>query len=164
MDVRGRLGRRAGGGGRTQTQRTVTRIEGDVIVNIDLDRKTGAVVRSPIDISTAARRIGAGDPIELARRMLEQTGAAKIGTDELLGRPVDIYESKTLGATTWLWKTIPLKVIARPVIGGPAIETVVTKLEIGVPIPADKIELDPSIELVEAKIPHAVPGAGAKIP
>ena len=47
--------------------------------------------------------------VDYSDEMLEAMGAAKVGTEKLLGKNCNIYEMKDFGTRVWVWKGVALK-------------------------------------------------------
>lgn len=83
---------------------TFTDFNEGVIYTYDFNTKSGTRMDNPLQDAFRQQDIR-----EVGEKMMLQMGGRKIGTGEVLGRPCDIWEIKSMGTKTWVWKWISLK-------------------------------------------------------
>ena len=133
--------------GVTQKTNQLTLMDGEWIYNIDLDKKTGTKIKNPI-FDIIAARSDSKDFGELGLQMLKDMGAEKTGSEEVAGKPCDIWEAKSLGSKSWVWNSIALKTEVN--LAGIRATTVATKVDDGASIPEDKFTLPSDATITES--------------
>jgi hypothetical protein len=131
--------------GFSQKQNTLTLLDGNFTYNIDLDKRTGTKMETPLLKELAANN---KDLTEAGEKMMKSMGGVKIGTEVVLGKTCDVWEIKNMQSKTWVWKNVPLKTH----VSMPSMEMTIiaTKFEEGVAIPADKLTIPSDVKINDA--------------
>lgn len=134
--------------GITQKTNTLTLIDGEWIYVLDMDKRTGTKTKNTL-LKTIAEKTGKKDFGEIGEQMLRDMGGEKIGSEEIAGKPCDVWEVKRLGSRSWVWKSIALKTQVK--LGGLEMTSVATLIEEGVSIPEDKFALPSDVNITESE-------------
>lgn len=130
--------------GFTQKQNTLTLLDGETTYNIDLDRKTGTKMETPMLKELAANN---KDLTDAGEKMMKSMGGAKVGTEVVLGKTCDVWEIKNMQSKTWVWKNVPLKTQVN--MANMPMAMIATKFEEGASIPADKLKVPSDVTITE---------------
>ena len=95
--------------GITQKTNTLTLLDGTLMYNIDLDKRTGTKTENPMFASLSDK--SGKDMTKMGEEMLEGMGGKKIGSEKILGKLADIWEVKSMSTKTWIWMGLTLKVV-----------------------------------------------------
>ncbi len=83
-------------------------IDGEYQYNINMDQNSGTRTRNPI-LRTMEQLSGQKGFNEFGEQMLLNMGAVKMGSEDFLGKPCDVYEMRSTGTKLWVWEWITLK-------------------------------------------------------
>jgi len=130
--------------GFSQKQNTLTLLDGNYTYNVDLDKRTGTKMETPLlkELSASNK-----DLTETGEKMMKSMGGVKIGTEVVLGKTCDLWEIKNMKSKTWVWKGVPLKTH----VSMPSMEMTImaTKLDEGASITADKFAIPADVKITE---------------
>lgn len=88
-----------------------------------------------------------GDLEEVGQEMFISMGGKMTGSEEMIGKPCEIWVLESLGTKVWVWKNIPLRTETNMM--GIQIVKVATSLKENVEIPKDKLEVPANVEFTE---------------
>ena len=74
--------------------------EGNTIYSVD--QKTGTGTKA--GVSSIMKPFEGQDLDEVGEKMMKQMGGEKIGTEEYLGKPCDVWVMKSMGTKIWIWQ------------------------------------------------------------
>lgn len=91
-------------------QNMLTLSRKDWVMTMDLDKRVGrkfqnAMMTEYLDPTRKREKV----PFD--EMMMNKLQGERIGTEEILGRPCEIWEIKDAGVRLWYWKWIPLKTV-----------------------------------------------------
>ncbi len=131
---------------RTEKQDLLVIDDGINVYYIDLNKKTGTKMLSPRkmleDLTPGERKKMEETGKVLIKGITGKTDNIPIGTEEILGKPCEIYE--IFGVKSWQWEGIPLKT-EMEMVGKNA--QVATSIETDVTIPASRFRVPSGIKI-----------------
>lgn len=95
-----------------------------------------------------------GDLHEAGLEMLKAMGGEKIGNENILGKPCDIWEVKQMGTKIWVWKGVTLKSVTN-MMGFTMIREA-KSFEADASVPPEKLSLPEGVEFNEVSMPAQV--------
>ncbi len=130
----------------------LTFLDGDWTYRVDLDKKTGAKMPTPLmqEMKEAAKRQGK-DFTDMGKEMLIRMGGKKIGEAAVLGKPCEIWTIKSLQTTSWIWQGVTLKTEAKMM--GKTMLTEATRVQENPAIPPEKFVLPQDVKITETANP-----------
>jgi len=140
-------------GGFSIKENKITILDGEWTYNIDLDKKTGSKIKTPL-LEELIEAAGDKDLGELGEEMLIRMGGKKIGKDELLGKTCDIWELQSLNTRSWVWNWITLKTEAK--LMGISVVKTATKIDANASIPDEKFNIPAGIVITEGVDPGSI--------
>ena len=122
------------------------------LIRYDLQSQEGTKIISHISIG-GAKDIPK-DFSELTPEFIEDFNLKELGKKEILGKECQGYEATTMGIKTevWVWNGIALYSRIFMSQDGKPMEIKASKVEINVPIPADKFQVPPEINITSIGI------------
>lgn len=84
---------------------------------------------------------------ELGEEMLRNMGGEKMGTEQIAGKPCEIWVVKKMGSRTCVWNGVTLS--TNVTMGGMQITSTARRVEDNAGIPADKFVIPSDIKLTE---------------
>ncbi|MCI0489877.1 MAG: hypothetical protein L0229_25070 [Blastocatellia bacterium] len=132
--------------GMTRKINQLALMDGEWIYNIDLGARTGTKMKNPL-FEMIADKSGTKDFGELGMQMMKDMGAEKVGSEDVAGKPCDIWEVKHLGSKSWIWKSLTLK--AEVELAGVNMTSEATKVDEGASVPEDKFAIPPDVTITE---------------
>lgn len=134
--------------GQTMKANRLTLIDGEWIYAIDLDKKSGTKIKNPM-LEMAATAHQDGDLTQMGIEMMTKMGGVKTGTEEVAGKPCDVWEIKAMSTKSWIWNSIPLKTEAS--MGEMSMASTATKVEEGAAIPQEKLALPSDVQISDGQ-------------
>jgi len=134
--------------GERQETETVNYLQGYWQYNLDLKTNTGTKTKNTILESLVESSDGNLEQVGL--EIFKSMGGKKVGTEEILGKPCDVWELASMGTKVWVWKNIPLK--SETEMMGMEIIRSATSLQENIDIPLGKMEIPTGIEFKEIEI------------
>lgn len=133
-------------------QNQLTLLDGEWTYGVDLDKKTGTKMPTPLmkELAGAAKREGK-DATEIGEDMLTRMGGRKIGTETLLGKTCEVWEIKNMNAKSWIWQGVTLKTEVNMM--GKVTTTEAVRLQDNVNIPEEKLTLSKDVKITEGVNP-----------
>jgi hypothetical protein len=131
----------------------ITILDGEWTYNIDLDKKTGSKIKTPL-LEELIKAAGDKDLGEFGEEMLKKMGGKKIGKDEVLGKTCDIWEIQNLNTRSWVWNWITLKTEAK--LMGVSVIITATKISPNVSVPEEKFKIPAGITITEGVDPGSI--------
>jgi hypothetical protein len=138
--------------GRAIKSHRLTLLDGEWTWNIDLDKKSGIKMPTPV-LPEIQKRLEREKKslTELGKEMLVHMGGKKVGEEQVLGKPCEVYEIKSLGTKTWIWQGVTLK--TRVDFAGQKMLTEAVRIDDATPVPADKFAIPADVKVTEGKHP-----------
>jgi hypothetical protein len=135
-----------------QKQNQLGILDGNITYTIDLDRKTGTKMDTPLmgDLSRGAKRQGK-DMTDVGMEMLKQMGGEKVGEEKVAGYLCEVYEIKKMSSKTWVHNGVTLKMESNMV--GMQRNQEATRVQLNVPIPQDKLRIPSDVTITEMPNP-----------
>jgi hypothetical protein len=126
---------------------SLTIINNDSVFFIDLNKKTGIKLENKM-LKEMADSLSTKDLGLVGESMIkDQMKGRKTGTEKILGKKCDVWETTMPKGKTWIWKNITLKLTFNMM--GMKAENTATKIKTGVEIPPEKFIAPPGIKLEE---------------
>lgn len=132
--------------GFSQKQNTLTLLDGGYTYNIDLDKRTGTKMETPLLKELAAQ---SKDLTETGEKMMKSMGGEKIGTEVILGKTCDVWEIKNMRSKVWVWKGVTLK--TQVTMPNMEMTIMATKIDEGASIAPDKFAIPTDVKISEAE-------------
>jgi len=129
-----------------QESKTVNYLHGFMQYNMDMINKTATKTKNTI-LQSLVENSESSDLEEIGMEMFKQMGGEKVGKEDIIGKPCEIWELKQMGTKVWIWNGIPLR--TETDMMGIKLIKVATNIKANVSIPPDKIEIPPDIEFKE---------------
>jgi len=126
--------------------KTVNYLHGFMQYNMDMINKTATKTKNTI-LQSLVENSESSDLEEIGMEMFKQMGGEKVGKEDIIGKPCEIWELKQMGTKVWIWNGIPLR--TETDMMGIKLIKVATNIKANVSIPPDKIEIPPDIEFKE---------------
>jgi hypothetical protein len=141
--------------GITRKESKLSFMDGDWIVNVDLERRTGTKIKNSLlpQFIEAAKKKGQ-TMTELGEEMLSNMGGQKVGTDQIAGKTCDVWETKSLGSRSCVWHGVTL--MTQTNMAGMQITSTATRFEENASIPADKFVIPGDVRITEGADPKSV--------
>jgi len=133
-------------------QNQLTLLDGEWTYTVDLDKKTGTKMPTPLwkELTAAAKREGK-DATAIGEEMLTRMGGRKIGTEAMLGKSCDVWEIKSMNAKSWIWQGVTLKTEVKMM--GKMMTTEAVRLQDNVNVPEEKLTLPKNVKINEGANP-----------
>jgi hypothetical protein len=112
-----------------------------------LDIKNNIATKTKNTILQSLVEKSKGDLEEVGRDMFVSMGGEMTGTENMIGKPCEIWELKSMGTKIWVWENIPLR--SETNLMGIQILRVATKIDENAVIPTEKLEVPTDIEFTE---------------
>ncbi len=135
--------------GQTMKSNRLTLIDGEWIYAIDLDKKSGTKIKNPMFEMAAATHPEDGDLTQMGIEMMTKMGGEKISTEEIAGKPCDVWEIKAMSTKSWLWNSIPLKTESS--MGEMSMASTATRVEEGASIPEEKLQIPSDVQMTDGQ-------------
>ncbi len=133
-----------------QETNTLTILKDGYTYNIDLTKRTGTKIETPLMKELNARAEAEGkDMADVGEEMLVRMGGKKVGTEEFLGKKCDIWVMEQMGSKIWVYNGITLKSITNMM--GMEISRVATRFEENATIDKSKLDLPTDIKFEDRK-------------
>jgi hypothetical protein len=135
---------------KSKTEEVELNLEG-YIYKYDLEKKSGTKIKSIGAIGSAK-----GFPTDLdnlTKEVMDQYKLKDLGKKDILGKQAKGFEMDLMGmkSEVWIWSNIPLYTKVFLSKDSEPMEIIATKIEIDVPIPADKMQVPADVKLTEMK-------------
>lgn len=133
-----------------QETNTLSILKDGYTYNIDLTKRTGTKIETPLMKELNARAEAEGkDMADVGEEMLVRMGGKKVGTEEFLGKKCDIWVMEQMGSKIWVYNGITLKSITNMM--GMEISKVATRFEENATIDKSKLDLPTDIKFEDRK-------------
>jgi hypothetical protein len=132
-----------------QETNTVTFLDGYWQYTVDLNSNTGTKMKNTM-LESIAENADNGDVVEVGKEMLVSMGGEKIGNEEFLGKPCEVWMIESMGTKIWVWMGITLK--SETNMMGMIINRIATNAEINIDIPVEKIKVPDNIDFNEVDL------------
>ena len=129
-----------------QKSNTLTLLDGEWTYNIDLDKKTGTKMKTPL-MERLAKNAKNKDLTDVGKEMMQQMGGKKTGMEKVLGKLCEVWEIKSMGSKVWVWNGVALK--SETNLGGMKMSKVAQTAKFNVAIPADKVKMPAGVTINE---------------
>lgn len=129
--------------GITQKIETVNYLDGFMQYNIDKINNTATKTENTM-LKSMIENTESADLEEIGMEMLKEMGGEKIGSEDVIGKPCEIWEIKQMGTKIWIWNGITLR--TETDMMGMKIVKVATSIQTNVSIPSDKIDVPTDVE------------------
>jgi len=138
--------------GRSFKTNRLALLDGEWTYSVDLDKKTGTKMPTPL-LPELKKRLERENKslAELGKEMLIQMGGKKVGEENLLGKPCEIWELKSLRAKSWIWQGVTLKTTVD--FAGQSMVTEAVSIDDKAKISADKLTVPAGVKITEGKNP-----------
>jgi len=125
-------------------------MDGEWLYTIDLERRTGTKIKNtllPQFIEAAKRKDQS--MTEMGEEMMRNMGGEKMGTEQIAGKPCEIWVMKKMGSRTCVWNGVTLR--TEVTMAGMQMTSTARRFEDNAGIPADKFAIPGDIKITESQ-------------
>lgn len=136
--------------GFTQTTNSLKLLDGEWTYNIDLDKKTGTKIETPL-LKEMAQNAAAKneDMTDVGEQMMVQMGGKKTGTETVLGKTADVWRMESMGTTIWVYKGVTLKIATG--MAGMEITKTATRFDENAAVDPEKLKVPKDVTIGESQ-------------
>ncbi len=129
-----------------QESKSINYLQGYWQYNIDQTTNSATKTKNTI-LESLVDNSEDGDLVVIGKEMFTSMGGELIGEEDVIGKPCEIWELKSVGTKVWVWKNIPLKTETNMM--GISIIRIATSVEENTDVPSSKLEIPTDIEFKE---------------
>lgn len=136
--------------GITRRENKLSVMDGDWLYTVDLSTRTGTKVQNTLlaQFVEAAKRKGQS-MTDLGEELLTRMGGRKIGSEEIAGKSCDVWETKSLGSRSWIWRGVTLK--TETSLGGMQLRSTARRFEENAAVPPDRFVIPTDVKITEGQ-------------
>ncbi len=129
-----------------QESKSINYLQGYWQYNIDQISNSATKTKNTI-LESIVENSEDGDLVVIGQEMFISMGGKLIGEEDVIGKPCEIWELKSMGTKVWVWENVPLKTETNMM--GISILRIATSVEKNADVQASKLEIPSDIEFQE---------------